>query len=209
MDINKFKKEKKEIKPKLTLTPNEENKDDVSVGIETEETKDITLDNTVSDFNNDETNLSDEDIKNYLTYFETLGITKTKVLEILDTILTTGDVNWSFSLLNKIPVVFRLRPSWVNDELLSYLDLNPPKTIVGFTEVIGRYNLAGSLRTYNNIKMDIQNEEELDNTLLFISKLPYILKSHLIKELSIFDRLISVATSKWALENFSSPQQEN
>lgn len=212
MDINSFKKEgkreRKLDKPTITMTPTEEFKDAEDTGILTKENEELSLDKTSNIFNSDETNLTEEDILKYLEYFETLGITKTKVFEILDSILTSGQINWNFNLLNKIPVVFRLRPSWVNDELLKILDESTPRTLVGYTEIISKFNLAGSLKIYNNISIDIKKKEDLENALNFIGELPYIVRAHLIKQLAVFDRVVAIATSDWALENFTLPQQE-
>lgn len=213
MDINKFqkgpktKKEKIEQAGKLVLEQAEEMKDMGVPGIPTSDEGNPTLDNTSNLFSNDETELTENEIQKYLDYFETLGITKNKIFEILDTLLTKGEVLWAFKLLNRIPVVFRLRPAWVNDELLKVLDERPSKTLVGFTEIISKYNLAGSLQTYDSTGISVKTKEELDSALLFIGSLPYIIRAHLVKQLSIFDRVMAVATSDWALENFSLPQQ--
>lgn len=208
VDINKFKKEPKQ-KAKLEITPSDSMETTADTSIPTVENEELNLDKTKNTFSLDETNLSDEDIKQYVEYFESIGITKTRIFEVLDNILTRGEVNWNFNLLNKIPVTFRLRPSWVNDELVKVLDEFPSKTMVGFTEIISRYNLAGSLKVYNHTSINIKDKSELENALLFIGQLPYIVRAHLIKQLAIFDRLIAIATSDWALENFTLPQQEN
>ena len=208
VDVNKFKKEKKAVKPKLELKSSEELDAGSDVGIPTKETVELDSKITSDTFVQDEASLSEEEINKQLEYFETLGITKTKLFELLDTLLTKGDVNWSFTLMRKIPVIFRLRPAWVNDELVKILDETPTNTMIGFTEQISKYNLASSLKMYNNIGIDIQNKGDLENALNFIGKLPYIVKAHLIKELSLFDRIIAVATSDYFIENFSTPQQE-
>ena len=210
MDINKFKKEKKETVPKITLEKSTEAEVSNEVGILTQEpSKEIDLSNTNNIFNMDETNLTENDVTKYLEYFATIGITKNKIFEILDTILTKGDVLWNFKLLNRTPVTFRLRPAWVNDELLRVLDDTPTKTLVSFTEIIGKYNLAGSLQVYDKVEVNVKTKEDLANALDYIGALPYIIKAHLIKQLSIFDRVVALATSDWALENFTLPQQEN
>jgi len=114
---------------------------------------------------------------------------------------------WSFGILGKIPVVLHLRPGWVNDLLYKRIEEAPPKTIAVLNDLIGRYNLAGALVSYNKIKFDTKNEEDFANALTFIGELPFICKAHLIEQLAIFDRVVSVATSSWAVENFTEPPQ--
>jgi len=148
-----------------------------------------------------------DQIEDYLTHLATFGITKDQIFKVLDTIITKGDIMWSFGILGKIPVVLHLRPGWGNDLLYKRIEEAPPKTIAVLNDLIGRYNLAGALVSYNKIKFDTKNEEDFANAMTFIGELPFICKAHLIKQLAIFDRVVLVATSSWAVENFTEPPQ--
>ena len=147
-------------------------------------------------------------IQEYLYYLEQNDIHKEDIMAVLDSIITSGNVYWSFELFNKIPVTFKIRPAWVNDVLVSKLDKNPPRTFSKFSEVVGLYNLAGSLVEYNGKKREVKSEDDFYDNKQFIQNLPFIIQSHLIQKMSIFDRVISVATSDWATENFTKPQSE-
>lgn len=200
MDANKFKKEKK---VKLASAPEEAEQS--VVGIQTPENTGIDLDTSSDKFNSGE--LTDEEVQEQLKYFETIGIDKAKLRALLDTLLTNGEVLWEFKLLKKIPTVFRLRPAWVNDKLIEVLDGEGPKSLVAFQEYISKYNLAGSLYTYGGTKICIKNEQELENALQFIGTLPYVVKSALIKELALFDRIIAVCTSEIFMNSFLELQE--
>ena len=145
------------------------------------------------------------EIDQYLDHLAKFGITKEQIFKVLDTLLTKGDVLWSFKLFKRIPCVFRIRPVWVNELVFKRLEESPPKTMVAFNDIVGKYNLAGSLLQYGSHKFAPKTEDEVLKSLDFIRELPFIIKSNLIKQLVIFDRVIAVATSSWAIENFTLP----
>jgi hypothetical protein len=149
------------------------------------------------------------EIKDYLDYLSKFGITKDQIFSVLDTLLTKGDVLWSFKLFSKINVVFRIRPYFINDILFSRLEESPPKTIVAFNDIVAKYNLAGALIQYDTNKFVVKDENSFTTVLDFIKGLPFIVVAHLIRQLAIFDRVIGVATSQWCIENFTKPQQGN
>lgn len=148
-----------------------------------------------------------DQIEDYLAHLATFGITKEQILQVLDTIITKGDIMWSFTIFGKIPVILHLRPGWVNDVLFRRMEETPPKTLSLYNDLIGKYNLAGALVSYNKIQFSTKNEEDFSKALEFIGELPYVTKAHLIKQLAIFDRVVAVATSTWAVENFTEPPQ--
>jgi len=147
-------------------------------------------------------------IQEYLEYLAENDIHKEDVLKVLDSIISTGDVYWQFNLLGKIPVTFKMRRAWVNELLMDRMDKTPPKTIARFHDILSMYNLAGSLVQYGEHETPLINEEQLHSNVEFVSNLPFIMLNRLIKQLSLFDRVVAVATSDWAVENFSEPQSE-
>ncbi len=147
-----------------------------------------------------------EIIDEYLRYLKKEDITEDQILQVLDSIVTTGNIYWNFELFNKIPVTFKIRPTWVNTKLSEKIDRVQPKTFSRFSEIVGLYNLAGSLVEYNGTNIDVQSESDFNRNLEFVNNLPFIVQSHLIKKMSIFDRVVSVATSDRFIENFTKPQ---
>ena len=135
-------------------------------------------------------------------------ISKEDIFKVLDTIITSGEVYWQFELLGKIPVVFKMRPAWVNEELIKYIEREQPKTISRFSDIVSMYNLAGSLVNYKDKNYEVKAVEDLNNNISFIMSLPFIIQNRLVAQMAIFDRVIAVATSDWAIENFSKPLSE-
>ena len=88
------------------------------------------------------------------------------------------------------------------------VESSAPKTVARFTEILNRYNLAGSLAQYGDATFTMEKEEDLRYSLDFISDLPFIIINVMIRRLIEFDHLVTVATSAWALENFIEPQAE-
>lgn len=151
---------------------------------------------------------SNQVIKEYIKLLADEGITKEDIFSVLDSIVTSGEVFWSFQLLGKIPVRLKMRPAWVNSELTQKLDKLQPKTYACMTDIINIYNLAGSLDAYKEQNLGAKESKDLDTLIDFVSKLPSPILYKLIKKLAIFDRLLAVAMSDWAVENFTSPPLE-
>jgi len=103
---------------------------------------------------------------------------------------------------------FTIRPDWVRQVVIRKMEEQAPKTVARFTDTLNRYNLAGSLVQFSNNRFTVETEEDLNAVLVFIGKMPFITVSLLIGELVKFDKLITVAMSPWALENFTEPQSE-
>jgi hypothetical protein len=61
---------------------------------------------------------------------------------------------------------------------------------------------------YGDKVFSLGGEKDLNTALDFISELPFVIINVLIRRLIEFDRLVTVATSAWALENFTEPQAE-
>lgn len=169
---------------------------------------DINTGEVTTDLATEPTEVKNDSIQEYLRYLEEHDIHKEDILGVLDSIISTGNVYWSFNLFEKIPVTFKIRPSWVNDILVDRMDKLPPKTFSKFSETVGCHNLAGSLVTYKDTSFNVDSKEVFEKSLEFVKNLPFIIQNHLIKKMAIFDRVVAVATSDWAVENFTPPQSE-
>ena len=154
-------------------------------------------------------NLTEEEItQEHIKYLEEKGISESMILSALDKLLTTGNFVWGFKILDKIDCAFKVRPAFVNTIVINKMEKDSPKTLSKFQDIINMNNLAGALHRYGENQFDIEDEESFNKVKLFVDKLPFILVQKLLTELTIFDRLITVATSRWAMENFTKPQSE-
>ena len=162
-----------------------------------------------TDLSTDSTTLPQkEDLTAYKAFLEEKGISEEVLYKALDSLLTNGVVYWECDILGKIDVRFKTRPAWVNTHLLKQLEVLAPSTYVRFTNIVNLYNLAGSLTDYSGRHFTPDNEEGLETGYAFVSSLPLVLQSKLIEQLAIFDRVMAIATSDWALENFMQPQSD-
>lgn len=143
-----------------------------------------------------------------LEYLKEEGITEEAIFSILDTMLTTGTVVWDFKVFEKIPARFQMRPAWINEILIKALEDEAPKTVARFSDIVAKYNMAGSLVAYNNEEFKVTNKDEYYINMERTHNLNYAVYSVLVKQLALFDKVISVATSTWAIENFTKPPLE-
>jgi len=163
-----------------------------------------------SSVENPEVNITSEEVlEEYLSFLKENGFDKDDIQEALDSIITQGTVVWEFDFLNKVPVVFRMRPYWVNEEILKKLEQDKPTIYSNYTGILSKYNLAGTIHSYNGKEVFDGTLDSYKEALKFVEQLPFIVQARLVDKLSVFDRLVAVATSDWAIENFTNPQQEN
>ena len=200
MDVRKFKRpESKGTSAKGVETP------DMDLSAKGVDTPDNNQDKGTADYKpSEETN--QDVIQDYLKYLEKEEIDKEDIFSVLDSIITTGNVYWTFKLFDRIPVTFKIRPAWVNDLLVRKMDRDQPRTFNRFSEMVGMHNLCGSLVDYNGNKFNLETEEDFEKIMEFVKNLPFIIQGHLIKKMAVFDRVVAVATSDWAAQNFTEPQ---
>lgn len=151
-------------------------------------------------------------IAGYMDYLGKNGINKDDIAAVLDSILTAGSVNWTFKLLDRIPVTYTVRPAWVDDYTAKTLDRLTAQNIhvssVRYANTISECNLAASLIQYGEQKFNINNESDMDMARERIRKMPYMIMAALVKKLAVFDRVIACAMSDWAVANFTTPLKE-
>ncbi len=151
-------------------------------------------------------------VKGYMDYLAKNGLGEKDVSEAMEVLLTSGSISWSFDLFNRIPVNFIVRPAWVDNYISEILDdITAESAMVSnirYNNIIAECNLAASLNKYGEKEFVLRTEEDLEKTREFVRNLPYIVQNALVRKLSVFDRLLAVATSDWAVKNFMTPQKE-
>ena len=142
-------------------------------------------------------------VQSYTKFLSERGIDEPIYMSILDMLLSGQVVLWNFELLGKIPVTFRVRPKWVDKYLVEELEKQRPSNMARFTDIVGTINLAGSLESYGDKNFRTNTVEEMKIVTDFLDTLPFVIQNKLVDELAIFDRVIVVATSEWAVKNFT------
>lgn len=176
-------------------------------------------DNTTAPFNEDGTlNVIPESLSNDMImveswkYVKENGLTESDLNSLLDSLLTTGNVAWDFKLLNKVPVTFKVRESWVDDMIIERIDditaHSDKVSALRYNNLIAEMNLAASMIRFQDHTPDLSTKAGFKENLKFVQQLAYIYRNRLVNKLAVFDRAVSIATSDWALKNFMLPLSE-
>lgn len=151
-------------------------------------------------------------IKGYMDYLEQNNIHQDDIIEAMDVLLTTGSVSWNFELFDRIPVNFIVRSAWVDNYITEILDKlaseTPLVSRVRYNNIVAECNLAASMSQYGEKNFVIRSEADMGEAREFVRNLPYVIQNALVRKLAVFDRLLAVATSDWAVKNFMKPRQE-
>lgn len=152
----------------------------------------------------------DVSIASYMKDLEDNGITEADILELLDTLITTGSAAYETELFGRIPVRFQVRPTWVNDHILKLVDDTTKGesqvSLLRFNTLVAMYNLAGSLVQFGKETYTVTKEKDFDKAVTRVKEMPYITQNALVNALSLFDKALAVATSDWAVKNFTKPR---
>lgn len=151
-------------------------------------------------------------VKGYMEYLEKNNIHEDDISEVMEVLFTTGSVSWSFELFDRIPVTFVSRSAWVDNYISEILDkIASQSSIVSnvrFNNIVAECNLAASMSKYGDNSFSIAVETDMEAAREFVRQLPYVIHNALVRKLAVFDRLLAVATSDWAIKNFMKPRQE-
>lgn len=146
-------------------------------------------------------------------YLKEHGITEQDLKNLLDSILTTGNVAYDFKLFDKIPVCYKIREGWVDDIIIDRIDeITADKGKVSalrYSNLIAEMNLAASIVRFGDAQFNATDEESFNSNLKFVRSLAFIYRNRLIEKLAVFDRAVTIATSDWALRNFMKPLKES
>jgi len=151
-------------------------------------------------------------IKSYLDFLHARNITDDDIRDVLECLITSGNVSWRFELFDRIPVEFRVRPSWVDDYILELVDRetadNDRVSMMRYNNLVAVCNLAASMAAFRDETYRVETKEDFEKARKRVQDMPYIIQNALVNKLAVFDRTIAVATSDWAVKNFMRPRKE-
>lgn len=152
-------------------------------------------------------------MQQFREYLTRHGVSDDDILRVLAALVSGGVVKWQFNLYEKIPVGFSIRPAWVNDYVIREIDRASSEIPGGMSmarvhSIVAMHNLAGSLTRYQERDWEITSPEDLEKNLTFVRGLPYVIQASLVDQLAVFDRCVAVATSDWAVKNFTTPRKD-
>lgn len=151
-------------------------------------------------------------IAQYMEFLKENDITEEDITNVLSALITSGNVVWKFELLNQIPVEFQVRKSWLNDHILEVIDEetkgNEKVSMMRYNNMIAVCNLAASMTAYKDEQYRIDTKEDFAKARKRVQDMPYIIQNALVNKLAVFERVVAVAVSEWALKNFTKPRKE-
>ncbi len=151
-------------------------------------------------------------ISQYLDFLHAHDITDDDIQDVLECLITSGNVSWQFKLFDRMPVEFRVRPSWVDDYILELIDReaadNERVSLMRYNNMVAVCNLAASMTAFKDETYRVETREDFEMARKRIQDMPYIIQNALVNKLAVFDRTIAVATSDWAIKNFTKPRKE-
>lgn len=150
-------------------------------------------------------------VQEYMQFLGDHNVTKEDIFKVLNTIMTTGYLEWDTSINNgRTPLRFRMRPVWAEDLIAKHVDeLSADKNLsmMRFSNALRALNLAASLVLFGDREFDVKDEESFEESFAFINSLPYPVFTAVTTQLAVFDRAVAVAMSDWAMKNFTEPQK--
>lgn len=151
-------------------------------------------------------------ISQYLDFLHAHDITDDDIQDVLECLITSGNVSWQFKLFDRMPVEFRVRPSWVDDYILELIDRetadNERVSMMRYNNMVAVCNLAASMTAFKGETYRVETRDDFETARKRIQDMPYIIQNALVNKLAVFDRTIAVATSDWAIKNFTKPRKE-
>lgn len=151
-------------------------------------------------------------ISQYLDFLHAHDITDDDIQDVLECLITSGNVSWQFKLFDRMPVEFRVRPSWVDDYILELIDRetadNERVSMMRYNNMVAVCNLAASMTAFKGETYRVETRDDFEMARKRIQDMPYIIQNALVNKLAVFDRTIAVATSDWAIKNFTKPRKE-
>lgn len=151
-------------------------------------------------------------IRSYLDFLHARDVTDDDIRDVLEYLITSGNVSWKFELFDRIPVEFRVRPAWVDDYILETIDRETAGderlSMMRYNNLVAVCNLAASMTAFRGDAYSVETKEDFDRARKRVQDMPYIIQNALVNKLAVFDRTIAVATSDWAVKNFMTPRKE-
>ena len=105
-------------------------------------------------------------IKSYLDFLHARNITDDDIRDVLECLITSGNVSWRFELFDRIPVEFRVRPSWVDDYILELVDRetadNDRVSMMRYNNLVAVCNLAASMAAFRDETYRVETKEDFE-----------------------------------------------
>lgn len=130
------------------------------------------------------------------------GIDLKEAESIYDGVLTKGYYEEYIRIRGTHRAVFRTRMYEDHLRLQTILEMQKPQLAISQDELITRFNLAASLYEWNGKALKHDNDNDFDEVMKLVKKLPGPLFTVLSRELNKFDTKVMAVFDEGADENF-------
>ena len=139
----------------------------------------------------------------YRERLTTMKISLKEAESIYDGVLTKGFYEEYVRLRGNHRAVFRTRMYEDHLRLQTILEMQKPQLAISQDELITRYNLASSLYEWEGKVLKHESDDDFDEIMKVLKKMPGPLFTVLQRELSKFDAKVMAVFAEGADENFS------
>jgi len=165
------------------------------------------LDTLVDQKDESDTEASPED---YNSKLKAVGLTKETATVIMEAILFEGVYVKEYTLLNRIKVMVGTRSYKDIQRATRLLEAENPQTAAHVNDLIARFNVAASLRSFGDKQFKhpdaSEGEEKVDDAFFerldFIMNKPALVVDALIRIVNQFDTMTRVIFTEDAVQNF-------
>jgi hypothetical protein len=147
--------------------------------------------------------------KAYLEGLNAIDLSRAEAVAIIDAVVSDGIYLETVKINNRVVVEFGTRSYRDLQRVSRLLENESPTLPMSVNDLISRFNLAASLRSYNGKALPWNDKEkdqavskEFQERLDFIYGLPDIIVHRMMEALSEFDHKIGVVFAKGAPEDF-------
>jgi hypothetical protein len=130
------------------------------------------------------------------------GIDLKEAESIYDGVLTKGYYEEYIRIRGNHRAIFRTRMYEDHLRLQTILEMTKPQLAISQDELITRYNLASSLYEWNGKALKHENDNDFDEVMKLVKRLPGPLFTVLSRELAKFDTKVMAVFDEGADENF-------
>lgn len=138
----------------------------------------------------------------YRAQLKAMNISQADAETIYDGVLTKGYYEEYIRLRGDHRAVFRTRMYDDHLRLQTVLEMKKPHLAISQDELITRYNLAASLYEWEGKPLKHESDEDFDEIMKLVKRMPGPLFTVLSRELSKFDTKIMAVFDEGADENF-------
>ena len=131
-----------------------------------------------------------------------IGVTVDDAAKIVDELMFKGGYTKTYKLTAKTNVTFRTRGVQNHDTLQDKIEEVRPAYMGTISLMMSKMNLAASLASLGNRSFKLNKEDEPEEALKFVKRMPYPIFNLLLQKLTKFDELVMTVMDEGAIENF-------